>query len=236
MMMNLQEALDLWQYGHQPTDTSKLPTDIQARLETAPEHARAAVARVTSEDANRALPLLANAAASSTSGKRVFWLHKAAQSLADTYGTHSACRPGCSHCCHIPVKITQAEAIYIGRQIGRRPRAAKHLGPPPSIVGYESPCPFLASDSCSIYEWRPMVCRSHLNFDQDDLLCRLLPGMSVPVPYLDTRLLVLAAIDILGQTQPIADIRQWFGDVGSEQHDRPSTGRTSLHKQLRGNE
>ena len=55
-----------------------------------------------------------------------------------------------------------------------------------------------------------MVCRSHMNLDQDELLCRLIPGVAVPVPYLDTRLLALASIEILGASQPLADLRQWF--------------------------
>ena len=39
---------------------------------------------------------------------------------------------------------------------------------------------------------------------------KLLRGMDVPVPYLDTRPLIAASFVILGAAQPIAGIRQWF--------------------------
>lgn len=210
MTMTLQEALDLWENGHTQLDTARLPHHVQERLKTSAAHAKNAAARVDPAEVNRAMPLLGMASTTSTSGKRVMWLQKAAQVLSDTYGPHAACKSGCTHCCHIPVKITQAEAVYIGRQIGRRPRPAEHLGAEPAFQGYESPCPFLANGGCTIYDHRPMICRAHMNLDQDELLCKLLPGTAVPVPYLDTRLLTLAAMDILGQGQPIGDLRQWF--------------------------
>jgi hypothetical protein len=54
-----------------------------------------------------------------------------------------------------------------------------------------------------------MVCRVHVSLDDDDLLCRLVPGQDVPVPYADTRqvqAIFLAAQ--LGHT--VADIREFF--------------------------
>ena len=148
--MTIDQALDFLHNGFMAVDQTELPPEIQARLETAETHARAAAARVSREDANRALPALSMAASSSTSRKRVMWLQKAAQALADAYGPHSACKQGCAHCCHIPVKISQAEALFIGRQIGKRPVAPEHLGPQPVFEGYASPCPFLSDNACSI--------------------------------------------------------------------------------------
>lgn len=208
--MTLKKALDLWN-EHQPEpDASGLPDVIQERLPQAAAHANAAAAKGNAVDASRVNALIDVAARSKTSGKRVYWLQKAAQALADIYSPHAACSAGCAHCCHIPVKITQAEAIYLGRVLGRAPMPTGALPPEPVILGYESPCPFLVDNQCSVYEHRPAVCRSHLNLDRDDLLCRLQAGMNVPVPYLDTRPLVAGAFFVLGEKQPLADIRQWF--------------------------
>lgn len=207
----IDKALDVWIRGSAASiDVTTLPAHIQERLPLADQHARAAAQHATRADISKVNSLIGAARSASTAGKRVVWLIKAAQALSDAYAPAAACRAGCSHCCFIPVKITQAEAQHIGRQIGRAPVASTDLGDPPRIEGYDSPCPFLADDKCSIYEHRPGVCRSHLNLDRDDLLCQLTPGQNLPVPYLDTRPLIAASFSILGPHQPIADLRQWF--------------------------
>jgi hypothetical protein len=207
---DINQALDFWENGHQPVTLDGLPPAVLERIPLSEEHAKQAVSHVTREDVQRVHDLIRAASAGSTSGQRVYWLQKAAQALSDAYGPHAACKSGCAHCCHIPVKITQAEAIYIGRKLGRAPLPAGKLPSEPHIQGYEAPCPFLADNTCSIHAHRPAVCPSHLNLDKDDLLCQLQPGMAVPVPYLDTRPLVMAAFQILGPQQLLADIRQWF--------------------------
>ena len=70
-------------------------------------------------------------------------------------------------------------------------------------------CPFLVDGSCSIYAHRPMACRTHLNLDDDDLLCRLVPGIKVPVPYADAT--QLKAFYLAAQPNAeLADIREFF--------------------------
>jgi hypothetical protein len=70
-----------------------------------------------------------------------------------------------------------------------------------------------SSGACTVYEHRPVACRTHLSLNDDDLLCRAIPGVSpeaeAAVPRADTRavwLLHLAAHagDVL------ADIRDFF--------------------------
>lgn len=215
---DIDQALAFWESGHMQVALDGLPPAVLERIPQSEVHAQQAISHVTREDVQKVTGLIRAAGAGSTSGQRVYWLQKAAQALSDAYGPHAACKAGCAHCCHIPVKITQAEAIHIGRKVGRKPLPASSLPPEPQIQGYESPCPFLLDNACSIYEWRPAVCRSHLNLDKDDLLCQLQPGMAVPVPYLDTRPLVMAAFQVLGSNQVLADIRQWF----------PSTARPAI--------
>ena len=121
----------------------------------------------------------------------------------------SGCQKGCSHCCHIPVGLSQSEAEIIGDAIGRRPRAVRAGIHMRKEYGYEYPCPFLKEARCSIYEHRPLACRTHLNMDADDLLCELIPGTIVPVPLADsTQFMVLYAL-ICGP-EPLGDIRDFF--------------------------
>ena len=72
------------------------------------------------------------------------------------------------------------------------------------------PCSFLKEGRCSIYASRPLACRLQLNMDDDDLLCQLIEGESIRVPYLNLTTHHVAAVVALGMGQPIADIREWF--------------------------
>lgn len=74
------------------------------------------------------------------------------------------------------------------------------------------PCTFLSLEGhCRIYASRPLACRQLHNLDIDDLLCELIPGAAVPVPYADATDLDVMAVMVLGDAQ-LADIRDWFGE------------------------
>lgn len=185
------------------------PPEVNERLATVEAHAQKAVASVKSPWPV-VFKLLEAAKTAQTAGKRVFWISRAADSLSQAYGPVSACKDGCAHCCHIPVKITHAEAVAIGQAIGRKPVAVDSHQPPMELDVSE-PCTFLVDSRCSIYAARPAVCRAHMNMDKDDLLCRLVPGASIPVPYLDTTPLVMVQVATTSsRSNRPADIRQWF--------------------------
>lgn len=218
MLKNLEgltreQAEELLRGTGENIDTSSLLPHLQMRLETAGDHAYAAVDRgENSFDKPAYKTAILNARKTSLStGERTLWLRKAADVMLEAYGPHSACKSGCSHCCHIPVTISQAEAHAIGRVTGRTPTPPAKLQPV-EIRGYESPCPFLdkKTQGCSIYQERPFVCRSHMNMDEDELLCKLIEGEKVPVPYMDTRQLHLVALEIQPKASLWADIREWF--------------------------
>lgn len=185
------------------------PAEINDRLPRAILHATEQCKKVPSEVQHRVLQLLDVAVRAPTSSKRVTWHKRAASALGDAYGAFSACKQGCSHCCHIPVRISSTEARVLGRTIGRPPcPPLLHAAIPEND---KSACTFLVQGECSIYEARPAVCRAHLNMDVDDLLCRALPsGTPVPVPFLDTRMVIAASLAISGPSDIIADLRQWF--------------------------
>lgn len=127
----------------------------------------------------------------------------------------AACTRGCSHCCHIAVGVFEHEARVIGASVGRTP-----ANPPASQtydhikIGYDNPCPFLRDGQCSIYEHRPMTCRTQLSLFENEEPCRLRPGETVMVPYYDgTELRVV--MGLVGTNNPrklprAADIREWF--------------------------
>lgn len=86
----------------------------------------------------------------------------------------TACRKGCSHCCHIAALISEVEAKRIGEAIGRKPEKTGAF--PPDVPALQDkyfgvPCTFLKGGRCSIYEVRPLACRLHFNMADDPFFC-----------------------------------------------------------------
>lgn len=196
-----------------PVEANKaFPPEVNARLAVAEEQARNSIVSVPRAFKEKAEQQLRVAMSASTASQRVMWIRRAADTMADGYGPVAACRSGCSHCCHIPVKISLAEAQVLGKAIGRKPVPPAQHGTAPAE---HEACSFLVDERCSIYAERPAVCRYHMNLDIDDLLCRPVPGGAVPVPYLDVRPLVMARV-VTGGRSAYADIRQWFPYPGRD--------------------
>jgi hypothetical protein len=63
--------------------------------------------------------------------------------------------------------------------------------------------------TCAIYESRPLVCRVQLNMDQDSLLCELVEGQSIPVPYANSTV-IQALYMQMSLDQKFGDIREYF--------------------------
>lgn len=204
----VREILQKFISGVEVRPSESFSPEVNARLETAFDTAQENLKRIDREAIQNAYRLMGVALGAASTRQRVIWMFKAGEQFSKGYAPAAACRSGCTHCCHVPVGVTEAEAKEIGLRIGRKP--AKN---PPRAQGgdgdYNNPCPFLKNDGCSIYESRPMACRLLLNLDADDLLCRLVPGSEIPVPYSDSRQFKLAMAQVWGNTH-IADIRDWF--------------------------
>ena len=202
--------------------SAQFPDAVNARLGSAGQAAARQCSTVPPTASRHVLRLFDVTVRAPTTAQRVACHQRTADALASAFAPHAACRVGCSHCCHIPVNISAVEARALGRAIGRTPVLLAAHGPAPA-ASYDSPCPFLSGDRCSIYSHRPAVCRSHLNMDEDALLCQLLPSdHEVPVPYVDTRALVAVSVQIAGEAMDAAYLRQWFPA-------RPALGATTRH-------
>jgi hypothetical protein len=88
-----------------------------------------------------------------------------------------ACRKGCGHCCQVPVSAFPFEIFPIAhhvrtswsgrerRALMRRLRAYRTAVTKPQRGAKHPWCPFLKEGSCSIYDVRPTICRTHHSSD-----------------------------------------------------------------------
>lgn len=196
--------------------TADLPVEVIQRLPLAQAHAERGMLKLQ-KDLEKVYPknaldkrLHQVVTMKGTREDKIKALYKIADKIGAATKQYAACRQGCSHCCHIPVAVTQTEANMIGREIGR-PALQVHKAPSPSAdgYGYHRPCTFLIQGSCSIYEHRPLACRVHFNLDSDELLCKLVEGVGIPVPFLNASKLQFAYV-CLHEGQKVADILRFF--------------------------
>lgn len=79
----------------------------------------------------------------------------------------AVCQRGCAHCCYLDVDVTLIEALYLAKKTGNltvidrneRLRAKYEVG--------HNYCQFLDKNTgtCTVYEYRPLACRSFMAFD-----------------------------------------------------------------------
>ncbi len=197
----------------------------QAREPIAFERAERKMAKVKPAIVEAA-GLFRSASRASRPTKRIKLVLEAASAWAAPIAKVSACRRGCAHCCYIPVVITSAEARLLSSHTGRPLRQvdgvrvntltttegearANMMAEGAEFVG--KPCPFLRGGECSVYDIRPLACRTHFNLDDDALLCERVEGHPASVPYVDTREVWAASLTLQPQ-EVLADIRSFFGD------------------------
>ena len=83
--------------------------------------------------------------------------------LFDKHRAQMACHEGCHDCCAPELSVTRVEADQIKSYLAEHPRLVERL----QTLSVEDPhggarCSLLdAAGRCSIYEVRPLICRSH---------------------------------------------------------------------------
>jgi Fe-S-cluster containining protein len=144
--------------------------------------------------------------------RKVIKLRVAVDRVAAVIEPHTPCSGGCSHCCHMAVTLSKAEAELIGREIGVAPRPVLLTLPRDDYVERytRTPCPMLERGRCSIYEHRPIACRIHHTLADDPSCCDIYanPGASTPA-FNMTEFNVAGAILSL-ESDGAGDIREYF--------------------------
>lgn len=82
-------------------------------------------------------------------------------------GKFTACKKSCSSCCHIPISVSEIEIDYIEKTTRNR----RNISTEPVTIDKNSPCPLLVNNCCSIYKFRPFVCRSHVALTETSYWC-----------------------------------------------------------------
>ena len=114
--------------GQVQTSAPEVMGRIERRWEGLRERVEAKLQTLKGVDRRQESRLLDQAAKAGTVAKRVTWLRKAADSVTGSAAPLAACRKGCSHCCHIAVMISRAEALVIAKETGApmNPLAGKY--------------------------------------------------------------------------------------------------------------
>jgi Fe-S-cluster containining protein len=74
----------------------------------------------------------------------------------------AACRKGCGWCCHQRVGAAAIEVLAMARALRSRPEACAAL----AAWTPGKPCAFLKDGACSVYDVRPLKCRSLWHVDE----------------------------------------------------------------------
>lgn len=131
---------------------------------------------------------------------------------------YMACKPSCSACCHMNTMIYEHEAIRLAEVTGRK---MVHLPYRPldqiALDGDKfngKPCPFLVENKCSVYDDRPLVCRTHHSLRDDASQCSMnFADNYVRPPMYDPDILEVPYMELntsYNPTEPWGNIAEFF--------------------------
>lgn len=201
-------------------DAPDLPENVKAHIPIANAQAQQNVERLAQSTAGRAnlnkhLQSVFDAGANRQ--VRLQRLRYVASLWSEHASSVSACQTKCSHCCHINVLVPKTEAKIMAKAIGRKmvtpEKTFKMTADSDALSHFGEPCVFLMEGQCSIYAHRPLMCRTLVSMADTDLLCQLVPGASIPVPYANSQQLQAIFVALVGDDD-CADVRDWFSLPG----------------------
>lgn len=144
------------------------------------------------------------------------------------------CGPGCASCCHRRIEVFAVEAEPIATELAmlaaRDPDLRARIRRQADDPEHSQICPLLVDDRCSVYDARPLICRSHglpvlvntdagpavsvcpLNFDAQEI-----PGASIlNLEALNAPLAVLAELRHAGAPRVGLDALARSEDMGRD--------------------
>lgn len=199
-----------------PDGHPDLPDHIKAHIPIANAQAQHNVERLaqsTTEQANLNRHLKSVFDAGANRQLRLQRLRYVVGLWSEHVSAVSACRNKCNHCCHINVLVPKTEAKLMAKALGRKlatpKKTFKIAADSDALSHFGEPCTFLKDGQCSIYAQRPVMCRTLVSMADTDLLCQLVPGVSVPVPYANSQQLQAIFVALVGDDD-CADVRDWF--------------------------
>jgi len=90
------------------------------------------------------------------------------QAICQRYPTQITCHAGCDGCCYQQFTVFPVEAHHLAQAVrALAPEARQHLlarlqqADPWRVVETPPPCVLLEHGRCSLYDYRPLICRIH---------------------------------------------------------------------------
>jgi Fe-S-cluster containining protein len=90
------------------------------------------------------------------------------QTIAQRYPTQITCHAGCDGCCYQQFTVFPVEAHHLAQAVTTLTREARQRllarlqqNDPWRIIDTAAPCVLLEHGCCSLYEYRPLICRIH---------------------------------------------------------------------------
>jgi Fe-S-cluster containining protein len=186
---------------------SKLRTLVEAHPWMAPKFLQQDLSKIVGENANV-----------KSKRKKIITI---ATRVTDALSPYVACRVGCSDCCHMNTMIYEHEAIRLA-EVTRRKMVRLAYRPINEVFAHGAkfngkPCPFLREDRCSVYQDRPLVCRTHHSLLDNPTSCNMdiPPAKQTRPPMYDPDLLEepYIALNVKhNPTEPWGNIAEFFPD------------------------